>query len=236
MCPKDREETSIQVADVKRRNFGLDKLLPRHQRSVGQCTSTAGPGETISYLSVEAVVTTTKTVTGEDGTATLETGTKKTNIPTSTIVKSDSVATIFAPPVNGYNIVVVPQATTDPSSTGTTPLAPTTPPSTPGASDDVSTQSGAVTQPSAISPGAIAGAVVGGVLGLALLAVAVYFVRKKYRHQPDAGAWDGGTVTGDYPSSYGTPYGQAAVTEMSGVSQAQELPYGIYAHELPTGK
>ena len=104
----------------------------------------------------------------------------------------------------------------------------------------MSTQSGAVTQPSAISPGAIAGAVVGGVLGLALLVFAVYFVRKKYRHaassQSDATAWDGGTVTGDYPSPYGTPYGQAAPTEMSGVSQAQELPYGIYAHELPAGK
>jgi hypothetical protein len=226
------------VADVKRRNFGLDKLLPRNQRSIGQCTSTAGPGETISYLSVEAVVTSTKTVTGEDGTETLETSTRKTNLPTSTIVK-DSVATIFAPPVNGYNIVVAPQATADPSSTGTTPLetttAATTTPPPPGASDDVSTQSGA------ISPGAIAGAVVGGVLGLALLAVAVYFVRKRYRYtaaasQSYVAKWDDATVAGEYPSRYGTPYRQAGVSEMSGVSQAQELPYGIYAHELPSGK
>jgi hypothetical protein len=229
------------MADVERRNFELGKLLRHNSRSVGQCTSTAGPGETISYLSVEAVVTSTKTVTGEDGSETLETSKKTTNLLTSTVVDSESVATIFAPPINGYNIVVARQATVDPSSTGITPLA-TTPPPAPGASEDVSTQSGASTQPSTISPGAIAGAVVGGVLGLALLALGVYFVRKRYRYaavasQPDVATWDGGTVTGDYaPTHYASSHGQGAMSEMPAENRPQELPYGLYAHELPGGK
>ena len=226
---KRRTRGYRQVANVKRRNFALAVILPPNQRSIIQCTSTAGPGVTISYVSMTSL-TSTVTVTGEDGTVTRQANTRSANLPTSTVVQL-SIATIYAPPVNGYNLVQR-QAGVGATDLGATSSTATTPATTLPGTNDVSTQSSGPAQPSALTPGAIAGAVVGAVLGLGLLVLGAFFVRQRYqRHsavdRPDLATWRGGARDTDGP-----PHG-LIMSEMPVEERAQELPHGLYAHELP---
>jgi hypothetical protein len=76
------------------------------------------------------------------------------------------------------------------------------------------------------------------------MALGAYFIRKRYRHsaaaaaaavdQPDPVAWEGGPDGGGY--ALPPHHGRATMSEMSGVNQPQELPFGRYAHELLGGK
>ena len=126
------------LSNKKRRKFGRAAILPPNQRSVIQCTSTAGPGVTISYLTVTWRPY-TATITGEDGTVTPQTNVELANLPTVTVVQS-SAATVYAPPVNGYNIVKRQTGVSATDTTATTTLR-TTPPPPPGeASNDMPTQ------------------------------------------------------------------------------------------------
>ncbi|KAK4154600.1 hypothetical protein C8A00DRAFT_42670 [Chaetomidium leptoderma] len=222
--------------------------------SIIQCTSTATPGVTLSYQSLTFLFD-TLTATGEDGTVTRQTNTRNTNVAASTVVQS-SAATVYAPAVNGYNLVRGQgqgqgQAGTSATDTGAarsdTGAAATTPPP-PGTSSDVSTTqcSGSAAQPSGgaplLAPGAIAGIVVGAVLGLGLLALGAFFVQKRYRHseaavdRPDPVTWKGGAARDYYYNGGGPPPHGLVASEMPVGNQAQELPHGIYAHELPGAK
>lgn len=196
------------------RKFALGAILPQNKRSVIQCTSTAVPGVTISFLSV-IFFTGTMAVTGEGGTITRQTSIEFTNIPTSTVVQSSAV-TVYAPPVNGFNIV---QRQVSNTSTGAGSTTATPPQTSPLGTSDVMTRS------SGLSPGTIAGAVVGAVFGLGLLALVAFFWRRGRRQHSAVGrpelAAGGGSGQG------------VAVSEMFVKHQAHELPHGEYAHELP---
>jgi hypothetical protein len=156
---------------------------------------------------------------------------------TSTVVVPqrfpESSLTVYAAPVNGYNIVARQAVSTGDA---------TTPP----------VVIGAITPSGGVLPGVIAGAVVGGILGLGLLALGAYFIRKRYRHSAAAAAAAAEAAAApvvDKPElaarewkadggGYALPphCGQATMSEMSGVNQPQELPFGRYAHELLGGK
>ena len=169
-------------------------------------------------------LTSTVTVTGEDGTVTRQANTRSANLPTSTVIQL-STATIYAPPVNGYNLVKR-QAGVGATYLGATSNTATTPAITLPGTSDVSTQS------SALTPGAIAGAVVGAVLDLGLLVLGAFFVRQRYRRhsavdRPDLATWRGGARDTDGP-----PHG-LVMSEMPVDERAQELPHGLYAHEMP---
>jgi hypothetical protein len=182
-------------------------------------------GDTVSYVTVQ-VVDAWNTITNADGGVARLSTTRTFHLQTPTVVESQRISrsslTVYAAPVNGYNMV-----TRQAVGTGDA----TTPP---GVSFGVLTETGVV------SPGVIAGAVVGGVLGLGLMALGAYFIRKRYRHsaaavdQPDPAAWEGGPDRGGH--ALPPRHGQATMSEMSGVNQPQELPFGRYAHELPGGK
>jgi hypothetical protein len=130
------------------------------------------------------------------------------------------------------------QASASATDIGATSNTATTLPTTLPGTSDISIQSSGVTpssgpaQPSALTPGAIAGAVVGAVLGLGLLVLGAFFVRQRYRRhsavdRPDLATWRGGTRDNDGP-----PHG-LVMSEMPVDERAQELPHGLYAHELP---
>ncbi|KAK4098498.1 hypothetical protein N658DRAFT_499350 [Parathielavia hyrcaniae] len=157
-------------------NFTLGAILPPNQRSVFQCTSTAGPGVTISLLSV-TFLTSAVTVTGEDGTVTRQPDVRSTNLPTSTVVQFPA-ATVYAPPVNG------------------------------------------------LTPGAIAGAVVGAAFGFMLLALGVFFLRQMRQRsaidRPELETREYETARDNHGSSRGL-----AVSEMPVYDRPQELPANI---------
>lgn len=233
------------LSNKKRRKFGRAAILPPNQRSVIQCTSTAGPGVTISYLTVTWRPY-TATITGEDGTVTPQTNVELANLPTVTVVQS-SAATVYAPPVNGYNIVKRQTGVSATDTTATTTLR-TTPPPPPGeASNDMPTQesrgptqlpNGADQPGASVAPGAIAGAVVGAVLGLGLLALGAFFVRQRYRHsavnlkRPKPAAWRGWAGN---PHVHGPSQGPV-MSKMPADSLVYELQHGRYAYELPGGR
>ena len=212
------------------RNFALGAILPQNQRSIIQCTSTAGPGETISLLSV-SFLTSTVTVTGDDGSVTRQASYQSTNLATSTVVQS-SAATVYAPPVNGYNLVKQQLSATSTGETSTT----ATQTSTSAATSDASTQS------SGPSAGVIAGAVVGAVAGLGLLALgAFFFLRRKRQYSTvdrteapmPMAEGEGAKYYSTYGSTQGTVVSEMPAQHQVYGHQVHELPHGMSAHELP---
>jgi LPXTG-motif cell wall-anchored protein len=218
-------------ADVSGRNFALGAILPQTQRSIIQCTSTAGPGETISLLSV-SFLTATVTSTGEDGSVTRQASYQSTNLATSTVVQS-SAATVYAPPVNGFNLVKQQLSATSTGETSTTATQTST---SAAATSDASTES------SGPSAGVIAGAVVGAVAGLGLLALgAFFFLRRKRRYStvdrteapmPMAGG-EGAKYYSTYGSTQGTVVSEMPAQHQVYGHQVHELPHGMSVHELP---
>lgn len=203
------------------RKFSLGAILPQNQRSVIQCTSTAGVGATISFLSV-TFLTTTLTLVNDDGNPTRRFSTRSTNLPTSTVVQL-SAATVYAPPVNGFNLVQQRQLSeSSRGATASSNAGPSPSRSTPPAwTSDVSTQS------SGLAPGAIAGVAVGAGCGLLLLALGAFFLWRR-RQQPAAA---GERIIDGYGSTQGR-----AVVEMPVKQEAQEMPHGEHAYELPGGE
>jgi len=211
-------------------NFGLNTIPPQNQRTIAQCTSTAGPGVTMSFVSVN-FVTTTVTTHDADGSSTVRTGSDLLGVLTSTVVEK-SAATVYAPPINGFNIVAQKDVASAAEKSATSNTATT--PSTPAGTSDVSTQSSASTQSGSLAPGAIAGIVVGTVLGLGLLALGAFFIWRKYPRRPAADQPSPEAVWRAAPGDkYGAQYGPV-VSEMPVENQAAiEMPHNIHAHELP---
>ncbi|KAK0643865.1 hypothetical protein B0T16DRAFT_416749 [Cercophora newfieldiana] len=194
-------------------NFSLGGIFPPNVRSVAQCVSTVTPGGTVSYRSITA----------------------NTALPTSTVVTGSSDATVFAPPVNGYNIVqrqvTSTSSTVSTKTSGTT--ATNTPTQTPSESEDG--DSGTSTKKSKkISTGTIAGAVVGGVVGfIALLAAIIFFIRRKRRSAapPAEGTPE---LAGGGPAGVGSDGTKVYYSGHPQDSLASEMPVKyIPAHELP---
>lgn len=190
---------------------------------------------TISYVSV-TFLTTTSTITGGNGAVTRQVNSKFTGLPTSTVLRS-SAATVYAPPVNGYNLLVEgpPEAASisSISSSSTATTTPATLPSPASEATGLTAANSSVAPPSSasITPGAIAGAVVGGLLGLGLLALGAFFVRQRYRHLANRT----GGATGDEGPPYGELQGLEVlkVSEMAVDERVHELPHGLDVHELP---
>ncbi|KAH6853844.1 hypothetical protein B0I37DRAFT_16860 [Chaetomium sp. MPI-CAGE-AT-0009] len=204
-------------------NYALGAIFQPTQRTVLQCTSEAGPGETISYMT-RTSLTRTATVTGVDGTS-VETTVQSTNLPTSTVVQS-SPATVFAVPVNGFNIV--PQQV---SGTGATSNTATTPLSTTDALS--ATDAPAQSSSSGLAPGAIAGAVVGAVIGVGLLALGAFFVWKRKRravNRQEVVAGEEDARKDFYHYSPGAPPSEMPVKH----NPIHELPHNGSVQELPT--
>ena len=112
-------------------------------------------------------VTRTVAVTDGDGTS-RQTTVQSTNVATSTVVKARSV-TVYAIPINGFNIVQHQASSTETtSSTATSPLS-------------IITNTPEQPSSSGLTPGAIAGASVGAAIGTALLALGAFLVWKRRR-------------------------------------------------------
>jgi hypothetical protein len=173
-----------------------------------QCTSAVGPGGTISYMS-RTSVTRTVTVNGADRTS-HQTTVQSTNVAASTVVRSRT-ATVYAVPVNGFNIVERQGSGTEsstPSSTATNPPE----------------QSGS----SGLSPGAIAGISVGAAIGTGLLALGAFLVwkarkRRAVNQQPEGVAPVGEDGRKD-------DYHYMQVIEPS--QPPSEMPVKTHVHEL----
>ena len=205
--------------------FTLNAIFPHSQRSVAQCTSTAGPGVTVSFRSV-VYLASTVTVTGEDGRVTRQTNAQGTSLPTSIVVQSPAI-TVYADPVNGFNIVErqASSASTSSRSSITSTYSQTPPSETSAVS----------TPPSGISAGAIAGAVVGAVAGLGLLALGAFFLfRRKRQHSTVDPSELAAGEEGARKWYSLSPQGGAAL-EMSASHEAHELQHGDHAYELPHG-
>ncbi|KAK4449849.1 hypothetical protein QBC34DRAFT_462464 [Podospora aff. communis PSN243] len=190
-------------------DFTLGAIFPPNIRSVAQCTSTLAPGASLSFQSLTPI------------------SGASTPVPSSTIVTS-SAATVFAPPVNGYNIVQRQSATT---STATATRTGTL--DGPGGGTGTSTST---SQSTGTSPGTITGAVVGSLLGLALLVLIAFFLfrrRRKARNAADAaelaGANSAGVDASGTKGFYSGSSPASAVSEMP----VKHLPP---AHELPNDR
>lgn len=194
-------------------NYALGAVFQPTYRHVMQCTSEVMPGETISYMS-RTSVTLTVTVSGTSEKSTVQ----STNIATSTVVKS-SRATVYAVPINGFNIVHQQASGTGlANSTATPPLSTT---DTPLQSNNPS-----------MTPGAIAGAAVGAAIGTGLLALGAFFVwkvweRRKLNRQGVA-ALEEGAGKDNHDSKDSGPKFEMPVKhhihELSHFKSTQELP------------
>lgn len=185
-----------------------------------QCTSAVGPGGTISYMS-RTSVTRTVTVDGADRTS-YQTTVQSTNVAASTVVRSRT-ATVYAVPVNGFNIVERQASGTEAtSSTATSPISTTDAPAPPSSS--------------ALGPGAIAGAAVGAAVGTGLLALGAFLVwkarkRRAVNRQPEEFA-----AVGDEARKDDYYYSQAVEpppSEMPAKNHVHELSHRRSVQELP---
>ncbi len=219
-------------------------FLPQDQRSVIQCTSTVGTNTILLYQSV-TYLTSTVTVTDADGRTTRQANAQLTNVPTLTVVKN-SAATIFAPPVNGFNIVQR-QAAGSTTSSGTTSSAS----STVGSGGTTTTASQGSTQQSeprasdtsapsssprsGLTPGVIAGAAMGAVAGLGLVLLGAFLLFRRRRNRPSPVEGIELPAEGQVPEPWyyaASPQGRTPV-EMSATRERFELQGYEYAHELP---
>lgn len=196
-----------------------------------QCSSIATSGVTLPYISV-TYLPSTVTVTGDDGVETAQETSQLTQVPVAIIISDP--ATIYAPPINGYNILRG-QATSSSSSSGGEGVASdtaTTSTGAPSETGDASAQSGG------LAAGAIAGIVVGVVLGLGLLLAGAFLVwRRRRRSQPIAVAdanvqpepeWHSQQPKGYYTGG-GPPY-MPVMSEMPVDSGAQEMEHSPSAY------
>ncbi|KAK3298578.1 uncharacterized protein B0H64DRAFT_78368 [Chaetomium fimeti] len=211
------------------KKYTLGAILPQNQRSVIQCSSIADPGVTIAYVSV-TFLTSSATATGEDGADTVVDTTVLTHVSTSTVVQDDA-ATVYAPPINGYNIVRA-QATSSETESAATEASSTAPPT------GTTTGSGEAAQSSGLAPGAIAGIAVGVVLGVGLLALAAFFLWRRHRRQHLAVAPSDPDMYHEQPKGYhGVPPYVPALSEMPEGHGAHEMdPQSPYAYELPSAR
>jgi len=210
--------------------FQSGTIFPTNVRSVNQCTSTVQPGGTVSYMTFTNV------------------NNAQTVSPTSTVV-AVSVATVFAPPVNGYNIVrrAVDGASSDSSvasTTGTGSAGTTGGSRTAGNSQSTSPPGGSglvdpVAQSSGPSSSTIAGAAIGGVIGILLLVAVAFFLGRRRRSSAattgkvDNGTPDlaGGDMTGAGPDGTKGYYGHASPQSNMSATPVKYFPAA--AHELP---
>ncbi|KAH6854886.1 hypothetical protein B0I37DRAFT_363314 [Chaetomium sp. MPI-CAGE-AT-0009] len=208
------------------KQFTLGAILPQNQRSIIQCSSIADPGVTIPYISVTFLVT-SLTRTGDDGTATVQASSQLTHVPVETVVRSKA-ATVYAPPINGYNIV---RQTSSSQSTASEAASTELPSGTGGAAG-----SGGAGESGGLTTGAIVGIVVGVVLGLGLLALGAFFVWRRYRRPPFAAPLsEPGMYHEEAKGYYGSPYAPVR-SEMPVESPAQEMEHSPYGYELPTAR
>lgn len=224
-------------------------LQPPSDRFYIQCTSTAEPGVTVpyqTYIGTEVP----KAGGGED-----EVEVILTHTSTETVVES-SPLTVYAFPVNGYNIITSEADSSTSTHDGTLLLTTSTgdgPAQTDGATADDG--SGSSSSEDGLSSGAIAGVVVGAVLGLALMALIAFFIWRKY---PRSAASKPTDQEKPEPTPAATGWGAAATAGGAGVGVGEgggggggqpineyyayqkppqpyvsEAPVERYAHELP---
>ncbi|KAK3300460.1 uncharacterized protein B0H64DRAFT_15904 [Chaetomium fimeti] len=221
-------------------NYNLGAVFQPTQKTMLQCTSKAGPGATISYMT-RTSLTRKVTITGVDGTVVQPT-VLSTNIPTSTVVRL-SPATVYGLPVNGFNIGQRQASSTGgASNTVTPPLSPTgalSPTDALSTTDvlsptDVLSTTDTPTQSRGpgLTPAAIAGIVVGAVIAVGLLALGTFFLGRRWAANRRRAAAEEEDPIKDYYHYLQTP----KEAEMPIKHHILELPANKSVQELPTSK
>jgi len=217
--------------------FRQHALLPYDQRSVIQCTSTAAPGNTLSYITVSfatSTITITSSGNGDGGSVNTQTTVSLTSYATSTVIAS-SAATIYAPPVNGFNIISQSGGSSSNSSSGNTGGGKNNPTPQPGTSDQSSSDSSSVGMTSAAKGGIAAGVIL--VCAFCVLGIWLFWRRRKRQqesltslsHGNGMGMTGTGTRTGE--DTMGVKYYYGSVPQPP---EPQEMPAVSYTHELPS--
>ena len=159
-----------------------------------------------------------------------------TQVPVNIIVSDP--ATVYAPPINGYNIVRGRATSSGGGGEGTASDAATT--SAEGTGGP-STQPSEAAQSGGLAAGAIAGIVVGVVLGLGLLLAGAFLVWRRRRLPPPVAVAETyqpepGMHSQQQPKMYyGSPPYIPVMSEMPVDSGASEMEHSPYTYELPSG-
>lgn len=181
---------------------------------------------------------TSVTVTGSDGAETAQETSVLTQVPVNIIVSDP--ATVYAPPINGYNIVRGRATSGGGGTASDTATVPTGEVSGTGGAP----QPSEAAQSGGLAAGAIAGIVVGVVLGLGLLLAGAFLVWRRRRRSPPVAVAEThqsepGLHDQQHPKMYyGSPPYIPVMSEMpvdSGASELEHTEHSPYTYELPSG-